>query len=332
LSADTPRPLSAVRGDPFFARLAALIQRAFPSSKADAATIALMLEGLKATEEDFARAIHEILGGDYLPVDDKHPLMDLLRDLFGKHTLYEMHATHLRMQPIYSCFTGVVKAARVTLHETGRLPIFTAYGGVYNVDHLLFTVGDVRAFVEAQQPGFPAFERVDLITPARKDFLRFAPVAIFLGYEKQHSPTPSFFILEAGLATGEPMVLYFAQTMDHVIEQHTGYVPTPFTKVDNWYRSTLSMSHGGAEPDVLAIEGSTALTERPYIAITCQYAVLDQAGSTIFPGSQTMEAGVRLATIATALDCTLDPIEAWAAKWGVDHYEWNIVPAAEPTS
>lgn len=320
------RPLSKVREDPFFQRLAALIEKAFPSAKADAATIALMLEGLKATEEDFARAIHEILGGDYLPVDDNHPLLDLLKDLFGHHTAYEMHATHLRSQPIYSCFTGVVKAVRVTLHETGRLPFFTPYGGVYNVDHLLFTVNDVRTFIQKQQPDFPAFERVDLITPARKDFLRFAPVAIFLGYEKQHSTKPSFFILEAGLATGEPMVLYFAPTMDHVIQQHTGYVPTPFTKASNWYVSTLSMT--GNEPNLLAIEGTESLDERPYITITCQYAVLSDAGKPIFPGSQTMEAGVRLATIATALGCTLDPIEAWAAKWGLDHYDWNLVPAS----
>jgi hypothetical protein len=281
--------------------------------------VALMLEGLRASGIDMLRSLEEIFGGDPFPSTDvSHPSTDSVKGLFSHHQLYNMHATHLRMTPIYSCFTGLVKAARVTLHDHWRLPFFTKLGTIWNHDHIVF--------IAKEDPNFMDFERVDLITAARRDLDRFAPVALFLGYEKKDSPEPSFFILESGYATGQPAVLYFAPTIDSQIVHHTSYMPTPFTSPDNWYTSTLTLRDGD-EPNVLAIEGREQLDERPYIALTIEYESIDEPGDIPVPEIQQIEAALRLAAIAKAMpQCDLNELETLIADYARKHFEWNLKP------
>ncbi|MFT4627927.1 MAG: hypothetical protein ACI8PZ_006621 [Myxococcota bacterium] len=324
--------LEKAKKDPIFKEITALIQKAFPGTTADIALVALMLEGLKASEADFVRSLEQWLSAPIASVTRDTPTDEAVDGITVDCTTYHCESTHLRMTPIYSCFTGIVKAVRVRLQQTARLPYMTPYGIVWNHDHIVFTVDDMREWIAKTDPNFMSFERVDLITPARKDLVRFAPVAVFLGYAKADDPVPSFFVLESGLATGEPAVLYLAPTIDSTIDHRTAYMPTPFTSPNNWYLSTLTLQDGD-EPKTLVIEGREHKNERPYISITLSFAVESQPGEIIEPIRQVAEAAIRIAAIGDGLGCVLGLIDEWVAKYGLRHYPWNLSPAGnDPTT
>ena len=77
-------------------------------------------------------------------------------------------------------------------------------------------------------PGAPRVTRVDLVTPARWDDVRFAAIAIYLAYVSEGDPVPAYYILEGGLATGSPRMIYISPDMNQEIRV-SGYQPTPFS-------------------------------------------------------------------------------------------------------
>ncbi len=163
---------------------------------------------------------------------------------------YMVRATHSRLTGAGEHeFTGEVPMARVTLpmhqaHNMGEFP----FGDVFDGDHKLYTLELVREYYAEYLDFTPA--RVDLITPVRYRGERFAAVAIYLLYNEDMELTS--YIFESGMATGKPMVLYAAKSLDDVIVRRSGYVPTPFASIDNWYRGTISMD--GDDPTGFEIE------------------------------------------------------------------------------
>ena len=327
--------LAEAAKDPVFLRIAAWLRSAFPGANVGVSEVAMLFTALRSSEPDFVAAFEGFLKAQIPEVSLEHESDNALErraDLTGKHATYQIDAVHLRATPIYSCFTGVVKAVRVRLHVNSRLPFFTVYGTVWAHDHIVFSLDEIREWLSQSHPDFnPSFERVDLITPARHDLFRFAPVALFFAYEKVNSPVPSFFIIESGYANGRPAVLYLGRTMDTTIVAKTGYKPTPFSSPDNIYTSTLTLQDTD-EPDVLVIESREQLDERPYITLTMNYAVEATPGQVIFPGKQFLEAGIRIESIKLGMGEELDELGRWVAQYGLDRLQWNLWPVPERTS
>lgn len=327
--------LAAAAQHPVFLRVSKWLRSAFPGADIGVAEVAMLLEALKTSEPDFIAALEVVLNASIPTVSLAHesiPAIEREVDRATTHTTYQIDAVHLRTTPIFSCFTGVVKAVRVTLHEVSRLPFFTHYGTVWAHDHIVFTIDEIREWLSTNYPDFqPSFARVDLITPARDDFFRFAPVALFFAYETATSTVPSFFIIESGYANGKPAVLYLGRTMTTTVVQKTGYKPTPFSSPDNIYTSTLTLQDTD-EPDVLVIESREQLDERPYITLTMNYTVEATPGQAIFPGKQFLEAGIRIESISLGMGEELDDLQKWIAEFGLKRLQWNLWPVPVRTS
>ena len=163
-----------------------------------------------------------------LPGSVKHTAMKEKRakermSLPGDWSLYTCQSIHSRDKPKKEKHDGIINWVRVTLPEK-EPPLFhprkndikTPIGWVRAADHLAFSNDAIRKYVfndnypnGVEHPGksqkLPDFKRIDLITPARYGMVRFAPLAIFIAYEKWNSTTPLFYILEAGqcLRTGK---------------------------------------------------------------------------------------------------------------------------------
>lgn len=85
----------------------------------------------------------------------------------------------------------------------------------------------------------PAFERVDLITPARYHDFRFAPLAIYIGYEKEDSTTPLFYAMTVNNALEKSKVLFVSTDINKEILMECGYKSTPFFSPENFYQKKV---------------------------------------------------------------------------------------------
>lgn len=179
---------------------------------------------------------------------------------------YRAHATHDREAPDYDPFTGHLGMVRVPLPPTTPHAVATAIGDVLPDDHLLATVAEVQAKYGSQVDG--VIDRVDVITPARLHGARFAAISVYLGYTAGHS-TPTFYVLEAGLATGQSKTLYFAPRIDFRILSYSGYRPTPFADSDHVYTARLTVV--GDNPLLLQIHAHRDAGTRPYIRISALF-------------------------------------------------------------
>lgn len=166
--------------------------------------------------------------------------------------VYLAAARHERFDHPKHAFTMKVPMVRVALPKSGRATIDTEYGSIGKDDRLLRSVADVRDKIcDAEGIAYP--ERVELISPPRRG-MRFGAIAIYLGYAKG-AKTPYFYVLEAGLATGQPKELFIGKTMTTSILQRSNYEPTPFSSSNNWYLSAFNMKSATSdEPGNLIIE------------------------------------------------------------------------------
>src|ERR1700756_5409248 len=164
---------------------------------------------------------------------------------------------------------GLVNMVRVTLpkRKKDRHVISTPIGDVKHSDHLFFSNKELRKYHfnlcfpnGPDSPGvslykhLPPFERVDLITPARYDLLRFAPLAIYMVYAKENDTKPIFYLMEGGNGLGFCEVLYVSPTMDpnKPILMDAGYRPTSFSNSWNSYLAKTEFKND--DPDSVIIK------------------------------------------------------------------------------
>jgi hypothetical protein len=202
----------------------------------------------------------------------------------GPLRYYRAHATHDREIPDYDPFTGHLGMVRVTLPAKEPKSWMTAVGEIVPADHLLVSVAEVERKYGAHIDG--TIERVDLITPARLHGARFAAISVYLGYTAGHT-TPTFYILEAGLATGQSKALYFAPRIDFRILSYSGYRPTPFSDSDHVYTARLTLV--GDNPLLLQIHAHRDAGSRPYVRITTLFEETTRPDPT-WPGQQLVRA------------------------------------------
>jgi hypothetical protein len=252
----------------------------------------------------------------------------------GDFPIYMAHATHTRTAridteaPMQSEFVGHVPMVRVglppKLTKTKDDALDTPIGTVYlDGDHLVGSIELIaEKYADADHLGYtPA--RVDLITPPRLDGSRFGAIAVYLGYREISAPEPSFFLFEAGTATGDAKMLFFGKTMDTVITQQSWYEPTPFSKEDTIYRG--GMRAEGGDPAFMWIQATQGGHGRHYMEIKCTYERMD-AMTLCGPIDLTLQAAARVALIGKTMGVPsgipAEDVFAGIAKT----FDWNHVP------
>lgn len=219
---------------------------------------------------------------------------------------YDCFAQHFRSnhEKPHSKFEGLLPQVRVSLPRqppANGLLAQTAIGNVFAQDHLLSSVTAVRDRMnQTFGGGFDDVTRVDVISPARLG-ARFGAIGLYLGY-RNHGVLPSFYLLEAGLATGPAVRLYPVRDMGKINRHPTAYLPTPFVELSNTYDGQLIMN--GDEPDTLIVqsyrEPRTGIEAR--IKVTVMYQPRTAATVTkLSPGDITLTAAERIAVIGKAL-------------------------------
>lgn len=239
--------------------------------------------------------------------------------------MYIAHARHTRSlamgskKAMDSDFIGHLPVVRVGIPPSipkGKEEVIKTQIGevLLSADHL---VGSIELIAEkygdADHLGYVP-ERVDLITPARYRGARFGAIALYLGYRGLRDPAPSFYLLEAGTATGAPKVLFFGKTTEAVITQTSWYQPTPFASPKNKYRGWVRCD--GGDPISLVVEDSEPGQPQAYINVTVQYEKVTTP-PTRWPADLILEAAQRVATIAEAMGVPSgEPMEGMLAAIG----------------
>lgn len=289
-----------------FEALRELVRRTFPDPKAPAPSDPFMDAVIGALPEE-ARAVVGVAKDAVVPV-----AVDALEELAKAKgearglaqedarltaTYYLAFATHTRHDRGAHEFTGRLPMVRVLLPESQPTDFETHFGFVFAGDHKVHTVELVRD----KYREFFSFEigSVALTTPARFMGARFGAIATYEVFDTDKKLRA--WILEAGMATGEAMVLY-ASPHGQPIERVSWYQPTPFSSPNNWYRGAATFDDHG--PATLHVQVSTP-EERAQKQVHTEVAVIYErlslpVASPTFPAKLTAEAAMRVAAIAVA--------------------------------
>lgn len=236
----------------------------------------------------------------------------------GEHGLFTLRATHARRTPITSVFTGITQTVRVRLPNDEAATIETPIGEVRPEDHLLPTVAAVRErFGERLDR---RFDRVELITSARSAGIRFSPMALYFGYEREDSEVPSFVIYEPGDAMGKPGALYLGATLDTVIEEQAGYKPTPLASPEHWYTGGLRMAANGRDPEVLFMHAAKQRGGEPHFRLHVEY--IADAAAEGSPIGDLVEAALRMLAVQHGVGADQSLIERLIAETGLLLLPW----------
>ncbi|MFO7562768.1 MAG: DUF1365 family protein [Enhygromyxa sp.] len=280
-----------------------LLARTFPHSQdIDPATVDAFVDGLMRLKTERSASA---------PAPARPAGLD-------ERSLFTLHATHARRTPITAVFTGVTQAVRVRLPEEQPVEIETPIGDVLADDHLLPSVRAVRERFGERISG--GVERVELLTPARSTGIRFAPMSLYFGYARERDENPSFVVYEPGDALGKPGALYFAATLETVVEERAGYKPTPLSSPDHWYTGGLRMAPNGRDPAVLFMHAAAQRGGEPHFRLHVEYVPdLAEGGS---PIGDLVEAALRMLAVQKGAGTDQGAIERLVAETGLLLLPW----------
>lgn len=249
---------------------------------------------------------------------------------------YTAQATHTRLRaPGKHSFTGTVPYVRVMLPEGDETDagtdISSKLGMVYAGDHKLHSVRRIRQKYDFMLKY--ALKRVELITPARYPVhfgSRFSAVAVYALYDD--SDALRSYILEAGMATGEAMVVYIAPQLHQKIVRTSWYKPTPFSDEKNtyvgealWFQTAHLQRVDVAVHSGPSQGSDTPPATEPHLRIVADFSLLESPEPTL-PAKLTAEAGLRVAAIAKAMG-TKDVLMLALAPFG-EALDWIQKPEA----
>lgn len=329
-----PSPAAKALGPERYAAIKSALTHAFPQANVTDDVIvgiseALRLQGLRPAD-DSANVMST----------EKAPISRRVQE--KEHRLYLGQANHHRVKsaapasaPVQSQFMLELPMVRVTLPDklsAENTTIVTEIGDVdLAKDHLLGSVDMINdkyggaAYLGAR----PA--RVDLITPPRSAGWRFGAIAVYLGYLRATDRAPSFYLLEAGTATGDAKMIYFSPTMKPISNVTSYYLPTPFVTMRNTYSGGVTMqpSPHEDEPDELIVESRAPGEKDPYITVTVKYKrspVIDLP----MPIELTVDAAARVALVARMMGVPSgEPLEGVLADLGRT-FHWIQTPHTTP--
>ncbi len=260
-----------------------------------------------------------VVDGVYSVLDQKHgvrfkgdintkPLPTRHDDDYESHevTYYLTWPDHGRSKAPYERFCQPVPMVRFSLPRDGQEIVNTLLGDAYPNDRKFNNLTDAVNRLKPTLGYAPG--RVDLLTPLRSADARFAALAMYLGYKKADDKQPTFFVVEAGLATGQPKVLYLAPTVDQGVNTQAAFSGTPFNMPWHWYKAKLEMTD--EDPDVpqkLTIRGIRHKGAEAFITVNLHFYKLPRDKRLILsyyalPIVFLAEATARLAAIANALN------------------------------
>jgi hypothetical protein len=293
-------PVAKALGAPRYAAIQKTLASAFPSARVTDDVIAAV-----------ATVLHHHPRAGEKPATDRAPVARPVRE--KEHRLYLGQANHHRVRsmppasrPMQSQFMLQLPMVRVSLPEqlaAGKETIATEIGDVdLRNDHLLGSIDVIAAKYVGAGRLAARPERVDLITPARAQGSRFGAIAVYLGYRKKTDRGPSFYLLEAGTATGAAKMIYFSPDMKPIQSVTSYYLPTPFVSMRNTYSGGVTMKPAPEEdePEQLVVESRAPGEKDPYITVTVRY----QRAPTFslpLPIELTADAGARVSLIAEAM-------------------------------
>jgi hypothetical protein len=248
--------------------------------------------------------------------------------------IYKATASHYRsldqdgVRPMQSKFTAQLPLVRVTLPErltnSSADTVKTPIGEVrLAIDHALGSLEHIAdKFSGPSHLGYrPA--RVDLITPPRYQWARFAPIAIYLGYRNASDESPSFYMLEGGTAGGEPRVIYFGKTMETEIVHTSWFDPTTLSSPKNTYEGKLQVT--GDQLASLKIQSFTPSSNDPYIRIHIHFRRATAKEARISPWLLRAEAVARVAVIGGTMSHTDGPLSVILTQ-AAKLMDWDIKP------
>jgi hypothetical protein len=258
-----------------------------------------------------------------------------------EHKLYLGQATHHRVKspapasrPMESEFMLELPIVRVPLPDkltAENTRISTEIGDVdFSNDHLLGSVDLLAA--KYVGPGYLAARpaRVDLLTPARALGTRFGAISVYLGYKNATDKGPSFYILEAGTATGDAKMVYFSPDMKPIPSVTSYYLPTPFVSMRNTYSGGITMqaAPNEDEPATLLVESRAPGEKDPYITVTVHYKRSPEIELPV-PVELIADAAARVALVAREMGVPSgEPLERVLADLAKSYY-WLEYPRYE---
>lgn len=285
--------IQEILGDEKYEQARALLKRSFPDTRSvvsnellDSALaclpkevqialcgVELVLEAVKDIGQLALSADPEVVG--YYRVDALHER----RTGAGRHA-----------------FIGELPMVRIRLPQTEERDISSKIGVCYAGDRLTYTAELVRQkYQRLCSPDF-IIDRVELLTCPRFLGARFAAVSAYLLFDREDFARA--YIFEAGMATGEPVVQFFAKRGEK-IHAPTWYEPTPMSKPTDWFEGSLSFSPvGGLRSGFINVKQSEHAT--PHFSTTLGFHRLPQAPEAVFYSSKTVEAAIRVAKIQVA--------------------------------
>ena len=300
---------------PELTQLGTLLRTVFPDPR-----VAVASELVEIVASALPEEIQESLFGEVLDAVLGNEPAEETASVVG---YYEAHAEHTRFaadQSKVHSFVAALPMVRVLLPET-KQDIATKIGIVYAGDHRLYTL---PLFVEH----YAAFlgwtpTRVEVLTPARFFGARFAAVATYVLYDGDKIRG---YVLEAGMATGEPMVMY-ASPEGAPIFRRSGYAPTPFSATSNFYRGNALFSEK-REPVSLEVDVFDHVSAKnPHVQVLVAYQPVVELAR-VWPAVLTAQAAMRVAAIAERLGKPMSGVELVAPL--LAHYgralPWSVQP------
>lgn len=282
---------------------------------------------------------------------EKEPIVRTVRE--KDHPLYLGHAIHHRQKsmgpapkPMESKFTKALPIVRVRLPEklTAETTVIETEIGDVDLakDHLLGSIDLIASkYSDAAHLGFRP-GRVDLLTPARSVGTRFGAIAVYLGYRAAGDKGPSFYLLEAGTATGDAKMIYFSPSMAPITNVTSYYQPSPFVTMQNTYSGGVTMAPAPHEDEPLSllVESRTPGDPDPYLTVLVSY-VRSPTIELPMPVELIINAAARIAAIAKAMGVSsTEPLEEVLADLAKSFY-WmdgprytapQTAPSAAPTA
>jgi hypothetical protein len=235
-----------------------------------------------------------------------------------------VEATHTRLSPIKSSFTGVVPMVQVTLPKTQQhILADTVLGEVMDGDIKLYCLDVFNEYYE-ERLGFEA-KKVVVTTPPRIDGGRFAAVLYGLVYENESDVMPRCYYMAGGMANGPTRVLYSSKDMSEITSRG-GYKPTPFSSVDHIYTGGLSVDSAGWADELwidIKEDGKPV-----HLELRAKMKAVSTA-TPVSPYNLLIQAACRVAAIADEMGQEvpdLGPLTKVFAAIGRLGYSWNQIP------
>lgn len=246
---------------------------------------------------------------------------------------YTAHATHSRhgLSAPHSTFVGHLGIARAPVPSGGEgVTIQTSRGALEPEDRLLPSLEHVHAFCALH--GSPSPARAEILTPPRSHGHRFAAMSVYLLYPTLTATSPSHFILEAGMATGESTICYPPCTVGAWQTVEAGYRPTPFSTPQQVFRGTFDTDPDAKdEPGRLVVEAyRSPYAPTPALRVAVRYEA--DAAPAAHPLWLRILAGARISAVADAMGRPVTLAARWLLRVVAAFTSWVESPARLPAS